>query len=182
MPDQDPARELDAPIELVRPCSPSRPARATDGPYGERAAAGRRTDRADRGDKARPTDHRLLVLFDGDCGVCTSSARWLGRLDRHGRLELIPLQAALGMPDAPSIDVLLDAMHVRDSDGGWSVGGAAWIRISREVALLRPFGLLARLPLLRRFVEPTYALVARNRHRISRALGADACRIDPGTG
>ena len=69
-------------------------------------------------------------------------------------------------------------MHVRDGTGEWSVGAAAWVRIAREIALLRPLGAVARLPVLRRLVEPTYALVAGNRQRISRLLGDDACDIN----
>jgi hypothetical protein len=43
------------------------------------------------------------------------------------------------------------------------------------VPALRPVALLARLPFAHPFVEPVYALVARNRHRISRLLGDEAC-------
>ncbi|CAN5450975.1 hypothetical protein BH20CHL6_BH20CHL6_05860 [soil metagenome] len=129
----------------------------------------------------RAPEPRLRVLYDGDCGFCTRSADLLRRLDRQGRLDLIPLQlAAETMADVPDTDALLEAMHVRDARGRWSVGGAAWIRISQEIALLRPIGLLARLPIIRRLVEPTYALVADNRHRLSRLLGDDACRLDRG--
>lgn len=37
---------------------------------------------------------------------------------------------------------------------------------------------MARLPAIRRPVEPTYALAAPNRFRWSRAVGNRACRID----
>jgi 3-demethoxyubiquinol 3-hydroxylase len=120
----------------------------------------------------------LQVFFDADCGFCAHSASVLRRLDRSHRLSLVPLQRAAGAaPDAPDIDVLLASMHVRDRAGRWSVGGAAWVRIAHEFPLLRPLAFLARLPGLRSLVEPAYALVARNRHRISRLLGDDACAI-----
>jgi predicted DCC family thiol-disulfide oxidoreductase YuxK len=120
----------------------------------------------------------LQVFFDADCGFCAHSASVLRRLDSKQRLALVPLQrAAEVVPDAPDIDRLLASMHVRDPTGHWSVGGAAWLRIADEIPLLRPLAFLARLPGLRRLVEPAYALVARNRHRISRLLGDDACVI-----
>ncbi len=120
----------------------------------------------------------LRVFFDADCGFCAHSASVLRRLDSKHRLGLVPLQrAAEVVSDAPDIDRLLASMHVRDPAGRWSVGGAAWLRIADEIPLLRPLAFLARLPGLRRLVEPTYALVARNRHRISRLLGDDACSI-----
>lgn len=123
------------------------------------------------------SDGRLLVLYDADCAFCARSARLLHRLDRRGHLDLVPLQTATIIAGAPSLESLLQTMHVRDGDGRWSVGGAAWIRISQEVGLLRPLALLARLPLIRRLVEPTYSLIAANRQRMSRLLGDDACRI-----
>jgi predicted DCC family thiol-disulfide oxidoreductase YuxK len=120
----------------------------------------------------------LQVFFDADCGFCAHSASVLRRLDRKHRLSLVPLQrAAEVVPDAPEIRALLASMHVRDRAGRWSVGGAAWVRIASEIPLLRPLAFLARLPGLRTLVEPAYALVAANRHRISRLLGDDACVI-----
>lgn len=122
---------------------------------------------------------RLLVLYDADCGVCTHAARLLRRLDRAHRLDLTALQVAAGRPDTPSLDELLRTLHVRGVGETWSVGGAAMVRISREVAVLRPFGVVASLPLLRRLVEPAYRLVASNRHRISRLFGIEACAVEP---
>jgi predicted DCC family thiol-disulfide oxidoreductase YuxK len=70
-------------------------------------------------------------------------------------------------------------MHVRDAAGRWSIGGAAWLRIADALPALRPLAWFARLPFMRPLVEPVYAVIANNRHRLSRVLGDDACR--PGT-
>jgi predicted DCC family thiol-disulfide oxidoreductase YuxK len=119
---------------------------------------------------------RLQVLYDADCGFCARAARLLYWLDRRGRLDLIPLQeAATLLPDAPSEDRLLDRMHVRHSDGRWSVGSEGWLRIAGVVPALRPLAVLARVPFVSPLVEPVYGLVARNRHRISRLFGDEAC-------
>ena len=121
----------------------------------------------------------MQVFFDADCGFCTRSAGVLRRLDWWQRLELVPLQAAAAATvDAPPVDVLLGSMHVRDQAGRWSVGGAAWIRLAREVPLLRPLAIVAGLPIISRLVEPAYSLVATHRHWLSHVLGADACSID----
>ena len=123
-------------------------------------------------------DRRLLVLYDSDCGICTRSARLLRLLDRRARLHLLPLQAAGDVAGAPQRDVLLEAIHVRDEYGRWSVAGNACIRIGQEVPVLRPLAILAGLPVMRRLVERLYALLARRRYRISRLLGDDACQIE----
>lgn len=124
----------------------------------------------------------LLVLYDADCGICTHIARLLRRLDRGRRLDLLPLQAATVPADAPPPSELREALHVRDAAGRWAIGGAALVRIGRAVPLLRPVALAAGLPGIRRLVEPAYRLVARNRHRISRRLGLNACRVDGARG
>lgn len=124
---------------------------------------------------------RLLVLYDGDCAICTHIARILRRLDSARRLDLTALQVAAGRPDTPSLEVLLRSIHVRGAGEPWSIGGAAMVRISREIGVLRPFGVLASLPLLRHLVEPAYQLVAANRHRISRLFGLDVCAVEPPT-
>lgn len=126
-------------------------------------------------------DPRLVVLYDADCGICSRFATLLRRLDRHRRLRLAPLQAAERVVDAPSLETLLDAMHVRDRYGRWSIGGAALIRIAEEVALLRPIAVAARVPAIRRSIESIYRWVARNRHRISHLIGEDACTFRPRT-
>lgn len=34
------------------------------------------------------------LVFDGHCGFCTRAALWLQRADRHGRVQIHPLQRA----------------------------------------------------------------------------------------
>lgn len=122
-------------------------------------------------------DRRLLVLYDADCGICSRSARLLRRLDRGRRLRLLPLQDAGEIVDAPPMELLRDAIHVRDRDGQWSIAGAAWIRIAEEVPLLRPLAVVARVSAIRIGIELVYAMVARNRHRLSPLLGDQACAV-----
>lgn len=38
------------------------------------------------------------LIFDGRCGFCTRCVHWLKRLDRHDRVETVPLQS----PGAPA--------------------------------------------------------------------------------
>ncbi|OGO58062.1 MAG: hypothetical protein A2V85_13085 [Chloroflexi bacterium RBG_16_72_14] len=120
----------------------------------------------------------MVVLFDGDCGICTHTARVLRRLDRRGRLVLRPLDSWTGLEGEPGIDALRAALHVRDANGRWARGGAAVAAIAREIPIARPLGLLGRLPVVRTCLEAGYRVVARNRHRISRRLGLAACAVE----
>ncbi len=89
----------------------------------------------------------------------------------------MPLQDADDIADAPPMEALLDAIHVRDRDGRWSAAGAACIRIAEEVPLLRPLAVAARVSAIRIGIDLIYAMVARNRHRISHLLGDQACAV-----
>jgi predicted DCC family thiol-disulfide oxidoreductase YuxK len=126
-------------------------------------------------------DGRVLVLYDADCGICSRSARFLRRLDASQHLQLMPLQDAGDIVDAPSAAALRHSVHVRDRDGRWSCGGAAWIKIAAEIPLFRPLAIAARLAPVRSVVEWAYWRIADNRHRLSHLLGDDACRIEPRT-
>lgn len=118
----------------------------------------------------------LTVLFDADCGVCTSTARLLLRLDRRGLLRLVPLQTAT-VSGAPPRGELLDALHAVDAEGSWWVGADAVVEIAKRVTVLRPISAVARLPMARSLLDDGYRTVAHNRQRLSRALGLTACEV-----
>lgn len=128
---------------------------------------------------AHPTagSGRPLLIFDGDCGFCTTLARsgqrWLG-LDhvepwQFLDLDLLPVteaqcQAAVQWVAA---DGTVATAHeaviaaLRHADGVWGVLG-------RFVALRG----------LRQVADVAYRAMARNRHRLPG--GAPACRLPPG--
>jgi predicted DCC family thiol-disulfide oxidoreductase YuxK len=119
----------------------------------------------------------LTVLYDGDCGVCTHTARALVRLDSQHRLRLVALQRA-DVPGMPPRDQLLDSLHVIDASGRWSVGAAAWVELASRIPVLWPSSVAARrLPLAMPILDVIFRLVAENRHHISRLLGLRACQV-----
>lgn len=118
----------------------------------------------------------LTVLYDADCGICTYTARLLIRLDRRGLLRLAPLQTA-AIPGAPPTGELLESLHAVDTNGRWWVGADAVVEIAKRVTLLRPISAVARLPIARSLLDDCYRTVARNRQRLSRALGLTACEV-----
>ncbi len=123
----------------------------------------------------------MIVLYDADCGLCTRTMAVLRRLDRRSRILILPAQGA-AVDGAPLEPELLVAMHARDASGAWTRGGAAWIAICREVAVLRPFALAARLPGAARLIDAAYGWVANHRQRLSILIGENACRMDRPSG
>ena len=120
----------------------------------------------------------VIVVFDGNCGFCSSVVRWLGRLDWRRRLVFVPAQAR-GLPEVTGIDAS-------------ELGAVAWA-ITPDCRRLRgPAAILAALdqlmpastplatallslPCVRWLAEATYLRVARARSGLpgSAALGED---------
>jgi predicted DCC family thiol-disulfide oxidoreductase YuxK len=119
---------------------------------------------------------RFTVLYDGDCGVCTQTARVLARLDSRRRLQLVSLQEAT-LPGMPPSDELMDALHAVDTDGNWFVGAAAAVELARHVALLWPISVIAKLPLAMPILNVLYRAISDNRQGLSRLLRLDVCQV-----
>ncbi len=111
----------------------------------------------------------VLLVYDGECGFCVRSARWLeDRLPAEARVE--PWQSldlrdlGLSQPDAESAVWWIEdrGRGQRRCRGAEAVGrslvasGGAW----------RVIGHLMAHPPVLWLARPVYALVAANRHRI----------------
>ncbi len=107
-----------------------------------------------------------LVLYDGDCNLCSGTVRFIVARDSAGRVRFAPLQSAAGVralsafardrAAAPSLIVI-------DADGLHERSGAA-LRIAR--GLRRPWRWLARLEAIPAGPRDSiYDWVARNRYR-----------------
>jgi len=102
---------------------------------------------------------KLLVIFDGHCGLCHRSVRWLLRRDRRDRLRF-------AASESPQVAGLLARHEFSTPD---SVLGPRTILVvsdlggQRECVLLRSEAILA---LLRPLRDLGYRLNARWRYRI----------------
>lgn len=114
----------------------------------------------------------LTILYDGSCPICVVAMTKLARLDRASRLHFTNIAAPdfdaarYGVP----LDALNARMHVVRDDKQLLVGMAAFRAVYGAVGL----GWLVaptKLPGVSRVFDALYALFARHRMRISRALG-----------
>lgn len=103
-----------------------------------------------------------LLVYDGDCAFCASSARWLKRRGRR-RIEVAPF----GDERAPST-LAHDRAHLV-TDAGTRSGGAAITGALRTLPGGRLFAFLD-LPVIAWMRDRAYALVVRHRTRIGRWL------------
>ncbi len=129
-----------------------------------------------------PRDARI-VLYDGVCGFCNGSVRWLAARDRDARLHYAPLQgettAALRArhPEIPtSLDTIVFVAVAPGRERIW-LRSQAVFRVLRE--LPAPWRWLAPLRWLlpRALWDVAYAAFARRRYRWFGRL--EACPVPP---
>ena len=116
-----------------------------------------------------------LLVFDGDCGFCTRSARWMQRKLPDG-VRVEPWQAldldelGLTVDNVTGAACWLSSDRLQPARGHEAIGralvaaGGFWGAMG-ELIVRRPGSWLAR---------PVYAVIARNRHRMPG--GAPACQ------
>ena len=124
---------------------------------------------------------RLLVAFDGHCGLCNGSVRWLLRRDRRDRMRFVPLQSekiaeVLARHSLTGLDQASGTMVVVCDVGG--PNESVLVRSNAVVALLRELpwpwpwagAMLKVVP--RPVRDLGYQLVARWRYHIWGRLGS----------
>lgn len=103
----------------------------------------------------------LTVWYDGACPLCTREIALMRRLDRARRIDFIDASEPLAScPLDPAL--LLARLHARE-DGVLLDGAAAFAAMWRAIPLLRPLGLMARIPLVLRGLEWAYVRFLRVR-------------------
>ncbi|HVX46673.1 MAG TPA: DUF393 domain-containing protein [Mycobacteriales bacterium] len=120
---------------------------------------------------------RATLIYDGDCGFCTTSARLIERWLPTGA-QIQPWQRAplaeLGITEQEA----RDAVQWVDAQGRVSTGHAAFARLLIDSGF--PWSLPGRLllvPPLSWVAPRVYRLVSDNRHRLPG--GTPACAADP---
>lgn len=122
---------------------------------------------------------KATLLYDADCGFCRWSADRVSRWDRRGNLRVVPIQSAEGDALLGTMDDerKLASWHLVDEEGTLRSAGAAAPSLFRLLPGGRPIAVAAsRFP---RTTDRLYRLVARNRGRLGRMLGENACAVDP---
>ncbi|WP_030908395.1 thiol-disulfide oxidoreductase DCC family protein [Streptosporangium amethystogenes] len=119
---------------------------------------------------------RPVLIFDGDCGFCTTSVRFAER--RIGvRALVVPWQ----FTDLPALGVTRERAErevLWVQDGGVYGGAQAVARLLIAAGLpWSPLGFALRVPPLRWAAQGLYRLIAGNRHRLPG--GTPACALPP---
>ena len=129
-----------------------------------------------------PTRETHLVLYDGDCSLCTFQMRVITWLDWFNAVSLLPIADPRAAQVAPSItrEALLEAIHCVTRDGRIHRGARCIRFIGMRMPLGVPLALVLWFPGVIWIAEKMYMCISRNRHLLSRVFGCkEACAILP---
>jgi predicted DCC family thiol-disulfide oxidoreductase YuxK len=122
-----------------------------------------------------------VLLYDGTCGFCAGSVRFLLRHDRRGTLRFASLQGAYGAgvrsrhPELAGIDSMVWVEPAAAGDAERvSVRSAAALRIARYLGGIWSVALAAAI-VPRGWLDRAYDLMARHRHQLPGA--SDTCLV-----
>ena len=121
----------------------------------------------------------VVLLYDRDCGFCRWSLDKILRRDKKKRVRPVPIQSAEGKELLRDMeeDKRLASWHLVDENGRIFTAGAAILELARRLPGGGPISSVTRA--FPRSTDRFYRLVASNRHRLGRALGEQACAVDP---
>jgi predicted DCC family thiol-disulfide oxidoreductase YuxK len=115
---------------------------------------------------------RLFVLYDERCGLCSWARRWLARQPAFLELSFLPAGSALAAARFPGLvrPGRPEELVVVSDDGGVYRDGSAWIMCLYALQEYREWSLRLAGPTLFPLARQAFALVSRQRGRVSRWL------------
>ena len=126
-----------------------------------------------------------VLLYDGECGVCDRTVRFVLRHDRHRTLQFATLSGEFGRAVAAQHHELAEVDSViwyEPTTGGPEDGGVVRVRFEAVLALTRYLGGGWRLVQVARLIprplrDAAYDAFARRRHTLS--ARTNACTLPP---
>jgi len=123
-----------------------------------------------------------IVLYDGDCSLCTFQMRVITWLDWFNTVSLVPIADPRTREIAPRLTRtdLHEAIHCVARNGRVYRGARCLRFIGIRMPLAFPFALLLWFPGVINVAEIFYRWISRNRYLLSKVFGCkEACAIMP---
>ena len=122
-----------------------------------------------------------ILIFDGDCGICIFTAEFIKKRVHKYSLEIKPYQIL----DLKNIHSDLDEdmtsksvyFYKNNKKQIYSKSKAVFLALKKMNGLYKIMGYLLDNPLFVFIFNPIYNIVARNRTKISKMFGLNACNI-----
>ncbi len=111
-----------------------------------------------------------MLIYDGDCPVCSSTAEWIDGHQRPGSFELLPCQSMERRTRYPRIteSVCMNAMQVVLDDGEVLSGEEAIPEVLRRLWGLSLLAIPFRAPGAMVIARPLYRWFADRRYHVAR--------------
>jgi predicted DCC family thiol-disulfide oxidoreductase YuxK len=116
---------------------------------------------------------RLYILYDARCGLCSWAKRWLMRQSMLIDLRFIPAGSATALRLFPGLNTAgepPEELVVVSDQGAVYRNGSAWIMCLFALEAYRDWANRLAHPLLRPLARQAFALLSRQRARISHWL------------
>ena len=123
-----------------------------------------------------------VVIYDGDCPLCTFQMKLLTWMDWLNTTTLVPLADPKVKALAPQLkrEDLMAAIHCLDKQGNIHRGARCIRFVSLRMPMLVPLALVLWIPGVIWIAEIIYRWVSNNRLILSKLFGCkDACAIMP---
>lgn len=121
-----------------------------------------------------------LLIFDGDCGICTYSSELVQKNSASQTLEVKPFQVLNLSELHPSLneDKTSKSLYLLTSEGKlYNRSKGVFEIMKRMKGFYKPFGYILSNPIIVFLANPIYDWVAKNRTKISIKFGLNACNI-----
>ncbi|MBE2181957.1 MAG: DUF393 domain-containing protein [Anaerolineae bacterium] len=122
----------------------------------------------------------LVVVYDGECVVCTGIKRVVAALDWRKRLCWVDLHDAARTAEAfPGLEQAeaMGQIHLGDEYGSEYAGFLVIRRMLKALPLTYPLWLLMHLPGMTRLGHFIYRFIAKRRYGVNRIFGRPVCDL-----
>jgi predicted DCC family thiol-disulfide oxidoreductase YuxK len=115
---------------------------------------------------------RLYILYDARCGLCSWARRWLARQPAYLDLTFIPAASEQAIRLFPGLSRpgQVEELVVISDDGAVYRDGRAWIMCLYALEDYREWALRLAHPLLLPLARQAFALLSKQRRRVSHWL------------
>ena len=100
------------------------------------------------------SQYDVTVWYDQHCPLCLREIALMRRLDRRSAVDFVPIEEGNGCPLDTA--TLLKRFHAQEKDGPVVSGAAAFAAMWRAIPVMRPLGLLAKVPPVLWLLERIY--------------------------
>jgi predicted DCC family thiol-disulfide oxidoreductase YuxK len=122
-----------------------------------------------------------ILIFDGDCGICTYTAEFIEKRVDKNSLDIKPYQVLALKKIHNDLDEEMTSKSVyfyqNSNKQIYSKSKAIFLALKKMNGVYKVMGYLLDNPLFVFIFNPIYNIIARNRTRISKMYGLNACNI-----